>query len=249
MKDHLASLSPQEVARFYRRLAQSIQKQFNNDSLAAMLLLYWLDGGKDDKVKYFPARYVKDLPEVRSYLRDIARPVFLSQRPIPGGTMGGVLPRIRGTIKSVLPAGPYAMHLEGNVETPLSVKFKAAMGMKIEPRQLDALYALHGFTLRSEVVVTVNQATGSRRYIARFDRWICKTKDYYHWNPNKYITVPNPDCGSKDPNAIAPEENELTVYHSNAIRVEKAGLAHAFSNESEPWQETDQSIIGPATIG
>jgi len=32
--------------------------------------------------------------------------------------------------------------------------------------------------------------------------------------------------------AIAPGDKEITVHHSNAIRVEKAGLAKAFHDES-----------------
>ena len=44
---------------------------------------------------------------------------------------------------------------------------------------------------------------------------------------------------------MSPDQKWVTVYHKNAIRVEQAGLAHAFHNESDPWDETDLSIVGP----
>jgi hypothetical protein len=245
MADYLAKLSAGDVAAFYRRLALSIQAKFGGDSLAATFLLHWLDGKGKDKI--YPAKYVRYLAEVRSYLLDTARPIFLSRRVTPSGRAGGVIPRIKGVIKCNPPGGPYSMHLEGNVETPLSVQAKAAIGMKVDQRELDALYALHGFTLISDVVVSVSSTGRPGRYDVKFDRWTCKASDEYHWNPAKHITVPNPDYGSKEKGAVAPGDREITVYHRNAIRVEQAGLAKAFHDESEPWDETNPSILGPAT--
>ena len=57
--DYLARLSEVDLAAFYRRLALDIQKRFNGDSLAATLLLHWLEGGGAKKI--FSARYVRDL--------------------------------------------------------------------------------------------------------------------------------------------------------------------------------------------
>jgi len=245
--DHLAPLAERDVAAFYRRLAASIQAGFGGDSLAAILLLHWLDGGGQPKV--YPARYVRDLAEVRSYLRDTARPMLLSRRPTPSGKIGGVVPRIKGSIKSNPPGGPYPIHLEGNVETPLSVQAKAALGLKVEPRELDALYALHGFLLVSDVVMSAKPTASPRAYDVRFDRWTCKASDEYHWNPAKHITVPNPDHGSREKWAVAPGERDITIYHRNAIRLENAGLAKAFHDESEPWDEkVDLTVVGPETL-
>lgn len=247
MSDYLAPLNATDVAAFYRRLATFIQAKLHNDSLAAILLLHWLDGGGKDKT--YPAKYVRTLDEVRDYLRGTARPIFLSQRSTPGGGVGGVIPRIRGTIKTNPQTGPYAMRLEGNVETPLSVEFKAKYGMKVEDRELDALFALHGFTLVSNVVASVAKSSNPKIYDVTFDGWQCKAVDEYHWNPAKHITVPNPDFGSTDAWAVAPGEKEIVVYHSNAIRVEKAGLAAPFHDESETWDEnTDVSVSGPAKV-
>ncbi len=246
MADYLAPLTPTEVAAFYRRLAASIQKQFGGDSLAAILLLHWLDG--KGKTKTFDAKYVRDLEEVRSYLRDTARLIFLSQKATPAKTIGGVVPRIRGTIKVTPAGGPYPMHLEGNVEIGLGVQAKAAMGMKVEPRELDVLYALHGFTLVSDVVASVAKTSGPKMYTVKFDQWKSKTTDQYHWDPDKHLKVPNPDYGSKDKGALAPGDKDIVVYHKHAIRVEKAGLAAPYTDESDVWDETDQTVIGPSTV-
>jgi hypothetical protein len=175
--DHLARLREADVASFYRRLALSIQKQFNGDSLAAALLLHWLDG--DGAKKIFPARYVSGLSWVREHLREVARPVFLSKRPTPDGTFGGIIPRLKGTIKSTPPSGPYKMHLDRNVEAPLTVQVAAAAGMQVEPRELDALYALHGFHVVSDVEMAAT-AKSARTYDVRFTKWTCHTTDRYH---------------------------------------------------------------------
>jgi hypothetical protein len=246
MADLLAALSPPELAAFYRRLAASIQARFSGDSLAAVLLLHWLDGKGADKV--YPARYVSGLAAVRSYLKETARPIYLSQRRTPSGTLGGIVPRIQGTIRATPPGGPYTMHLEGNVETSVGVQAKAAIGLSVEPRELDALYALHGFLLVTDVVASAKKGAGGF-YDVRFERWTCKASDEYHWNPDKHITVPNPDFGSTAPTAVAPKDREVVVYHSNAIRLEKAGLAQAFHDESEPWEEkADLGVVGPASV-
>jgi len=244
--DYLAKLSAQEVAAFYRRLALSIRSKVGDDSLAAILLLHWLDG--KGKTKIYSADYVRNLEEVRSYLRTSARPIFLSQKKTPGGSIGGIVPRIKGTIKCNPSDGPYSMHLEGNVETPLSVQAKAAMGMSVDKTELDIFFALHGFTLSSDVIVSTNKTNNKNVYNVNFDKWMCKASDYYHWNPDKHITVPNPDFGMKMQGAVAPTEKTIVVYHSNATRVEKAGLAQPFNDESEQWTEIDQAVIGHSAV-
>lgn len=154
--DYLKNLNERAVAAFYRRLAVSIEKKIGRESLAAMLLVHWLDG--QGATKTYPAKYVRNLDEVRTYLRQTARPIFLSQRPTPSEIIGGIVPRVKGIIKSDPPGGPYRMSLEGNVETPLSVQAKAALGFKVDAGELDALYALHGFTLHSDVVVSATES-------------------------------------------------------------------------------------------
>jgi hypothetical protein len=211
------------------------------------------DDGRARRPRHsYPAKYVRNLDEVRTYLRETARPIFLSRRPTPSGIIGGIVPRVKGTIKTAdPPGGPYNMSVEGNVETPLSVQLKAAAGIKVDASELDAFYALHGFTVHSDVVVSATiSGTGPRMeyYDVEFKSWTCKALDKYHWNPKLHITVPNPDFGSSDKGAVAPGNKNITIYHSNAIRVETAGLAKPFDDESEAWVENDLSVMGPITF-
>lgn len=244
--DYLESLDPPAVADFYRRLAVTIRAKVGGTSLAADLLLHWLDG--KGKSRTFSASFVRDLDEVRAALRSSARLIFLSRKPTPQHTIGGIVPRLRGTIPASPPGGPFPMHLELNVETPLSVEAKAAAGMKVAPKELDVLFALHGYTLVSKVVMSAVRIGKTNRYSTQFDSWACKTTDEYHWNPDKHITVPNPDYKSKAAGAVAPDEEAVTVYHKNALRVEKAKLAMPFHDESEQWLETDHTVVGPDVV-
>jgi hypothetical protein len=251
MDDVLAPLSLPDVAAFYRRLANSINSKFNNDSLSALLLLHWLDG--KGKLKNYKADYVKGLAEVKDFLKNTARPIFLSLKTPPGGHRGGIVPRIKkapgfekapGTDTN----GPYPMHYEGNVEVGLGVQVKAALGLQVDPRELDILYALHGFTVLCDVVVSVQPVPNSTRCNVTFDKWTNKTHDDYHWDPSKHITVPNPDYNSKDPKAVTPGEKEVVVFHKNAKRLEDAGMAAPFIDESDAWDEADQTIVGPGHV-
>jgi hypothetical protein len=254
MTDYLAALNEPDLAAFYRRLAGAVSALVGGDSLAATLLLHWLDGKGRDKT--FDARYVKNLKEVRSYLRNTARLIFLSIKQTPGGTIGGVVPRIKGIITAGPPEGPYSMHLEGNVEAPLTIQVKlgAAMtfGMGIlnaqDKQELDALYGLHGFTVVSDVVMSATKTASPKQYNVKFDRWTSRATDRYHWTAGKHITVPNPDYNSAAKYAVAPQDKFIVIYHDNALRVEKAGLAMPFDDESTPWDESDPAVVGPATV-
>jgi hypothetical protein len=141
------------------------------------------------------------------------------------------------------------MHLEGNAEAPLTLQFEAAMGMSVNSAELDVFFALHGFTVVSDVLVSAESSPNQGMYMVTFKTWTCKVSDEYHWNPKKSLKVPNPDYGSKEKWAVAPESKEIEVYHSNAIRVEKAGLAAPFHDESEPWDELPyRAVTAPTSI-
>ena len=63
-----------------------------------------------------------------------------------------------------------------------------------------------------------------------------------------YITVPNPDYGSKISGAVAPTSKTIVVYHSNAKRLEDAGLAAPYDLRSKPWQVIDAKLRVPAEV-
>jgi hypothetical protein len=71
--------------------------------------------------------------------------------------------------------------------------------------------------------------------------------DFYDWDPTKHITVPNPDYGSTAADAVAPSQQSIVVYHRNAIRVERAGLASPSQLVIGPW-DVDASLKTSATI-
>jgi hypothetical protein len=246
MTDHLARLHEREVAAFYRRLAQDMGARGGSDSLAATLLLHWLDGG--GRTVVFPAQQVRNLSELRTYLRSTARAILLSTKPLPGGGVDGVVPRIRGTIKANPQSGPYAIRLEGVVDTDLSTRAKANQSVTVSEAELAALYALDGWLVVSDVVMSATAGATPQQYDVKFERWSCKASGGYVWRPDRDMTVPNPDFGLSGSNAVSPGEKEVTIYNTNAVRVENAGMANPFLFESDSWDETDVAVVGPATV-
>lgn len=63
MTDHLEGRPPAEVAAFYRRLAHHVRTQLRGASVAAELLLHWLDGKGTKRV--VAALYLKDVSFVK----------------------------------------------------------------------------------------------------------------------------------------------------------------------------------------
>jgi hypothetical protein len=246
MTDLLARLSERDVAAFYRRFAQGIQLALGNDALAAALLLHWLDGG--GRPKAILGQDLRTLPEIRAYLRSTARAVLLSVKTLPGGMVDGIVPRLRGTIKANPPGGPFQIRIDGNVDTVLSARAKAGKSMTVAEAELGALYALDGWTVTSDVVMSATPTATPQQYDVKFDRWTCKVSAGYVWAGDKDMTVPNPDQGLSGKNAVAPGDKEITLYNKNAIRVENAGMANPFVYETDAWDETDIAVVGPAQI-
>jgi hypothetical protein len=246
MTDLLARLNERDVAAFYRRLAQSIQLTFGNDSLAAALLLHWLDGG--GRPRPIPAQELRNLPEIRGYLKSTARAVLLSVKPLPNGAVDGIVPRLRGIIKAHPPGGPYPIRIEANVDTPLSSRAKAGKSMSVDAAELGALYALDGWTVTSDVVMSATPASSPQEYDVKFERWSCKVSAGYVWIADKDMILPNPDHGLSGKNAVAPGDAEITLYNKNAVRVENAGMANPFICETDAWDETDVAVMGPSQV-
>lgn len=229
--DELAVLSPKEAANFYRRLSESIRGK-NPQSLAASMLLHWLDG-KGEKLTIEPTS-VKDSKFVIDYLVNEVRPVFLTDEKAKvssGDKWGGILPRIKGIPPHPVWDGKskFKIFYEGPpVEIPLSVHAKAFFG-QADPAELDLLMSLHKFGLRTEVVMSASPIPNSTNYHVVFESWESWIFDRYDWDPTKRLKVPNPDY--QDPLGVAPDKKIITVYHANAKRVEQQVLlSHMMSS-------------------
>ena len=81
-----------------------------------------------------------------------------------------------------------------------------------------------------------------------FKTWVCSGTDRYDWNYSEYLTVVNPDFGSKAADAIRPQDKTLTVYHSNAKRLEDAGKAAPYDVVLRPWTVADARVVVLASI-
>jgi hypothetical protein len=246
--DDLASLSPKEAAEWYRRLAEFIRKD-HASSLAASMMLHWLDGkGKEFT---FDANHIKDVDFVNEYLQNEVRPVFLTEKKakLKGvEKWGGILPRIKGMNPFPKWDGRsnFRIFYEGpSVEFPLTLAAKVAAGIA-EKKEMDLFASLHNFGIQTEVVMSASPIPDSAKYNVRFESWESWVTDKYDWDPRKYLTVPNPDYGN--PNGVAPKKVRIRVYHRNAKRVENAKLAAPYDVKSTHWQVTNQKIAGPSIV-
>lgn len=152
--------------------------------------------------------------------------------------------------------GPVSMHYEGpTVQLPLSLHAAALAAIfsnnysGSNSDKLDLFFSLHDFGLKTDVVVEPTLKSGTI-YEIKFTSWKTKAFDRYDWDPAKSLTVPNPDYlnpfGVTNP--VTPSDKTVKVYHSNAARIEKAGLAKPFDVESTEWNVIDPSIVGPADV-
>jgi hypothetical protein len=250
--DVLASLEVPAVARFYRRLADTIQARAITDglgsSLAATLLAHWLDN-RDPRATYTFAApaHLRQNDEVRQALRYHRRVLLTQERArLSGGVRQwvGVVPRLLGI--PPLPRWdtrqPLVLQYQSLVELPMTYQLFGTAG------EQDLLYALHGFQLRSEATLMASERPSSGTVRVSFVAWRVHVRDRYDWDYSEHITVPNPDYRSSAREAVTPRAESVTVYHRNAKRVEDAGLAAPYEVRSTPWIVTDASVIAPADL-
>ena len=237
MADVLASLSVEEVAKFYERLAGIVEKNKGTvtTSLAAQLMREWLKNRNPKAVLDL------EMPEhlkTHKLVIEVAkfhRNVYLTEKKTKAGKWGGIIPRWKdGRWRGV---GELNMQYESLVEFPVRYQVTGSDADK------DLLYALHGFQLRTNVSVALVSASGSVKKV-NFSQFEARAVDRYDWDYSKHITVPNPDYGSKEKNAVTLTEKTVDVHHKNAERVEKAGLAAPYDIVSKPWQITQVDIAG-----
>lgn len=256
MTDYLASLSAELVAAWYRRLADRIaaEKIGGREPLASQLLRHWLDNRDSKSVFSFdPPDYLRNSPYVTERLA-YHRRVFLSQEKaqFSGGrqALAGVLPRLERA--AGFPAWnleePLVLTYESLVEVGNGIMDLIRIQSKGTPEERDLLTSLRGFQLRSEVTLKGTRRAEQGDILITFVRWECRVKDRYDWDGVEHLTVVNPDYGSSAEGAVRPQDQKLTVYHSNAKRVEGAMLAAPYDVESTPWEIMDSRLKEQASV-
>jgi hypothetical protein len=250
--DVLAPLPPVQVAGFYSRLAASVDAQKGDlqVSLAALLMRHWLDNRDATSVFAFDApphlRASRDVASVLDYHRHVYR---TEEKDRLGGTTktekwAGVLPRLQGT-------PPYP---RWNGAIPLNIDYSSLCELPLRYQltgnngERDLLYALRGFQLKTFVTVVATPITGSKKMSVMFRSFEAQVLDRYDWDYSEHLTVPNPDYGISRSDAVAPKLEKVVVYHSNARRLEVAGLAAPYDVRTNRWRVTDASLVAPAVV-
>ncbi|HJQ59948.1 MAG TPA: hypothetical protein VJ890_23785, partial [Vineibacter sp.] len=116
------------------------------------------------------------------------------------------------------------------------------------PGDSDLLTALHGFQLHSMVYFFFEKVPKTNKLRVVFTLFAARIDDRYDFDPDEYFPVPNPDYKNplKISKPVAPALERMLVYHRNAKRMEKAGLAAPFDIKSYYW--VDESLMSPAEI-
>jgi len=246
------------VAAWYRRLADGWQRNAPElqPSLAAVLLRTWLDNRDPSARIHFDApSHLKSNSTVIS-VQQFHRDVFLTNKKarFAGGKekWAGVMPRIQGSLGFAKwdMKGELPLQYESLCDPAPNIVAIAKVQRFGTSGERDVFGSLRGFQLKSEVVVTATPSYGNTVTV-RFKSWSCSGTDRYDWNYSEYLTLANPDFGSTDKDAIAPESETVRVYHSNAKRLEDAKLAAPYDVILRPWMVVDRTLVreAPSTEG
>ena len=247
-EDVLAKLSIDELWAFYSRLADAVDRHRGalSSSLAALLMRHWLENRDPRSTFVFDApEHLRTHSQVRGVLA-FHRRVFLSEERarFSGGVLrwAGVLPRLMGVRGFTKWGGspPLTLDYQSLVEMPLRYQVTG------DDADRDLLYALHGFQMKSTIVVSaVATANGWR---VSFQSFEAEVIDRYDFDYSEHLTVPNPDFGSKAPGAVAPGAKNVVVYHRNAKRLEDAGRAAPYDVHSRKWSVGDAALRSTAEV-
>lgn len=253
-EDYLKNYNVDQVAAWYLRLAAEWDKGVTDVKapMAGLFLRTWIMNRNANATIDFDApehlRADPSVIEVQSYHRE----VFLTNKKgrFTGGTERwvGILPRIqglRGFTKWDM-KGTLSLEYESLSDiapNALAIGRVQQFGSNAER---DIMGSLRGFQLKSQVAVTA--APEGAKVRIRFASWNSSGTDRYDWNYNEYLTVVNPDYGSKAADAIRPQDRSLVVYHKNAERLEKAGKAAPYNIALKPWSVTDARVTAPSLI-
>ena len=254
-EDYLKSYPVDQVAAWYLRLAAAWEKGSPGlkPALAGLFLRTWVNNRTPDaKVEFDTPEHIRShsaLYAVQAYHRD----VFLTNKKARfSGNVekwAGIIPRIQGA----------PGYTKWDMRADLALEYESLCDpapdllaiVRIErtgsAADRDFFGSLRGFQLKSKVTVGIGSLPGAPVRIL-FRSWFCSGTDRYDWDYSEHLTVANPDYGSKAPTAIRPQDPTLTVYHSNAKRLEDARSAAPYQVVLKPWMVADARLCGPADI-
>lgn len=252
-QDILSTLPVQQVWQWYGRLAQTIGRRpvaGGSTPLASLFMDRYLrprsnSGGMQALFTFTAPSYLINHSIILNALA-YHRQVYLTQeRARIGSSMrwAGIKPRWQNPSRyGWTPGTALSMYYEALVEVPLRWQITG------NAEEKDILYALGmGFQLHTEITVNVTHSGG--HLDVSFTRFMAKIVDIYDFNYSEHISVPNPDYNSTDSYAVCPRRDRIVVYHTNARRMEQAGLAAPYSLESTPWDlMSDPSLSGPGRV-
>jgi len=232
--DYLKNYSVDQVAAWYLRLAAAWDKNMPElqPALAGAFLRTWVNNrSKDAKIEFDAPQHLRSHSSVFA-VQAYHREVFLTNKKarFSGGSekWAGMLPRIQGAPGFTRwdMKGDLVLEYESLCDVAPDIWAIAKIQRFGSNADRDIFGSLRGFQLKSKVTVTVSvaQPPGTPLKIM-FKNWVCSGMDRYDWNYSEHLTVVNPDYGRKAADAIRPEDKTLTVYHSNAKRLEVAGKA------------------------
>jgi hypothetical protein len=254
-EDYLKKYTVDQVAAWYLRLAAAWDGGMTDlhPPLAGAFLRAWVNNRvKDAKIEFEAPAHLRGQSSVL-LVQAYHREVFLTTKKarFSGGTekWAGLLPRIQG-----LPGytkwdlkGELALEYESLCDVAPGVLDILRIQQSGSNADRDIFGSLRGFQLKSKVAVSASpQASG--QLLVMFKSWTASGTDRYDWNYSEHLTVVNPDYASKQPDAIRPTDKTLTVYHSNAKRLEDAGRAAPFQVVIKPWVVSNAQLVGPVLI-
>jgi hypothetical protein len=244
MKDHLQGLQPTEVAAWYGRLANMIDQENKSikDALAPLFLRHYLKG-KGKKLIFSAPDHLKNSNYVVDVLKD-HRSWYLTEKRFKNKWVG-IIPRLQGKH----PTDKWAPvdYLPRVLELRSLVEIDVKWFTDHTPGDNDLMTSLRGFQLCTQCHFFLSNISGKNIKVA-FIFFFASVIDRYDFDPDEYFPVPNPDYKNplKLAKPVAPDQEKIFVFHRNAIRMEKAGLAQPFDLQSKPWITGD--LMQPAEI-
>jgi hypothetical protein len=206
-------------------------------ALAPIFLQHWLDNRSSTSTFTFhPPTHLRQSSYVLDVLQ-LHRDIFLSKQPAANGSIVGAITRLRSGAWNL--ADLLRLDYHSLVSVGDSLYDLVRIRRSGTAGERDLLTALRGFQLHSRVWLEGrNLQSSPRRVEASIHWWMAYVTDRYDWDYSEHFTVPNPDYRSTAADAVRSGDRELTVYHSNARRLEQANLAAPYDIRSDHWHVT-----------